>query len=56
MSLESRVINPELLEILVCPLDKSPLRVEGHDLVCSNCGRRYGIEDGIPNMLVDDVR
>jgi uncharacterized protein len=48
------VISPDLLAILVCPVDKQEVRLEGTDLVCTICGRRYPIEDGIPNMLVDD--
>ena len=48
------VIDPELLEILVCPVDKQPVRLEGQWLVCTACGRVYQIDDGIPNMLVDD--
>lgn len=43
----------ELLAVLVCPVDKSPVRQEGGQLICPRCGRRYPIEDGIPNMLVD---
>jgi uncharacterized protein len=43
----------DLLDILVCPVDKAPVRQEGDRLVCTQCGRRYPIEDGIPNMLVD---
>jgi uncharacterized protein len=43
----------ELLEILVCPVDKAPVRQDGDQLVCPQCGRRYAIENGIPNMLVD---
>jgi uncharacterized protein YbaR (Trm112 family) len=43
----------ELLEILVCPVDKAPVRQDGDQLVCTQCGRRYAIENGIPNMLVD---
>ncbi len=48
------VISPDLLAILVCPVDKQEVRLEGTHLVCTICGRRYPIEDGIPNMLVDD--
>ena len=47
-------ISPELLELLVCPVDKEDLRVEGETLVCTRCHRVYPIEDGIPNMLVED--
>ena len=49
------VIDPMLLELLVCPVDKADLRLEGETLVCTVCGRRYPIEDGIPNMLVEDA-
>jgi uncharacterized protein YbaR (Trm112 family) len=48
------VISPDLLAILVCPADKHEVRLEGTDLVCTVCGRRYPVVDGIPNMLVDD--
>ena len=47
-------ISQELLEILVCPIDKSTLRLEGEELVCNKCGHHYKIEGGIPNMLVDE--
>ena len=50
---EAPIIDPELLAILVCPVDKQPVRLEGQSLVCTSCGRVYPIEDGIPNMLVD---
>jgi uncharacterized protein len=50
----SSIISPDLLAILVCPVDKQEIRLEGSELVCTICGRRYPIEDGIPNMLVDD--
>ena len=51
---EAPIIDPELLAILVCPIDKQPVRLEGQSLVCASCGRVYPIEDGIPNMLVDE--
>ena len=48
-------IDPELLALLVCPVDHADLRLEGEHLICTKCGRSYPIEDGIPNMLVDDA-
>ncbi len=52
-------IPDELLEILVCPLGKKPLRLENDGLVCTlvctECGARFKIEDGIPNMLLDEA-
>ena len=52
---KGRSIPEELLEILVCPLGKKPLRLENDTLVCTNCGARFKIEDGIPNMLLDEA-
>jgi uncharacterized protein YbaR (Trm112 family) len=48
-------IPADLLEILRCPLGKAPLRLEGNALVCTKCGLTYKIEDGIPNMLIDEA-
>ena len=48
-------VDKELLEILVCPVDRSPVREEGDRLICSKCGRRYPVRDGIPVMLVDEA-
>lgn len=49
------VISPELLEILACPLCRSEVGVQGDRIVCTACGRRYPIRDGIPVMLVDEA-
>jgi uncharacterized protein YbaR (Trm112 family) len=52
------VIDPKLLEILVCPLTKGPLRydAEAGELVSDQAGLAYPIRDGIPIMLVDEAR
>ena len=45
-----------LLEILVCPLGKAPLRQEGDSLVCTKCGPKFAItREGYPNMLIDEA-
>lgn len=49
------MLDEELLQILACPVDKEPVRQEGDRLVCTACGRRYPIRDGIPVMLVDEA-
>ena len=47
-------VSPELLERLVCPLDKGPLELEeGKWLVNRRNGYRYPITDGIPVMLIE---
>ncbi len=48
-------ISPDLLAILVCPVDKQELRLDGERLICTACGRIYPIEEGIPIMLVDEA-
>ena len=48
-------IAAELLEILACPLDHSPVTDATTHLVCTACGRRYPVRDGIPVMLLDEA-
>ncbi len=54
-----RSVSPELLEILVDPVDKGPVELIADDagnewLVNRRTGYRYPIEDGIPIMLVEE--
>jgi len=49
------MLDPELLEILACPLDKQSVELQGDRLVCVQCGRRYPIRDGIPVMLIEEA-
>jgi hypothetical protein len=51
-------IDPKLLEILVCPLTKVPLRYEekAQELISDQAGLAYPIRDGIPVMLADEAR
>lgn len=51
-------IDPKLLEILVCPLTKGPLRydVQRQELVSEKARLAYPIRDGIPIMLIDEAR
>jgi uncharacterized protein YbaR (Trm112 family) len=48
-------VDPELLAILACPLDKQPVTRVGNYLVCQECQRHYPIRDGIPVMLIDEA-
>ncbi|MFA5593174.1 MAG: Trm112 family protein [Micavibrio sp.] len=54
----SQNVDPKLLEILVCPLTKVPLRydAEKQELVSEQAGLAYPIRDGIPVMLVEEAR
>ena len=51
-------VDPKLLDLLVCPLTKGPLRYdrERQELVSDQAGLAYPIRDGIPIMLVDEAR
>ena len=50
-------ISKELLEILVCPIDKAvvELKPDQSGLKCVQCHRVYPIRDDIPVMLVDEA-
>ena len=50
-------IDPRLLEILACPLCKTPVELtrDGNGLRCGTCRRVYPIRDDIPVMLVDQA-
>ena len=51
-------MDTKLLEILVCPLCKSPLvyRKPAQELICKADRLAFKIEDDIPVMLVDEAR
>jgi uncharacterized protein YbaR (Trm112 family) len=49
------MLKDELLALLVCPMGKAPLKLEGNTLVCTRCGPRFAIEDDIPNMLIEEA-
>jgi len=51
-------VDPRLLEILVCPVTKGPLRYDAAraELISEQAGLAFPIRDGIPIMLVDEAR
>ncbi len=52
-------VDPKLLlEVLVCPLTKAPLRYDraAQELISDEARLAYPIRDGIPIMLVDEAR
>ena len=58
MTPRGQTVDPKLLEILVCPLTKGPLRYDAaaQELISDQAGLAYPIRDGIPIMLVDEAR
>lgn len=51
-------VDPKLLEILVCPVTKGPLRYDRdkQELISDKAGLAFPIRDGIPIMLADEAR
>ncbi len=51
-------MDTKLLDILVCPLCKSPLVYQktAQELICKADRLAYKIDDDIPVMLVDEAR
>ena len=53
--MEQLNLNSKIFQLLVCPRDKSSLNFDGNMLTCSN-GHKYYCVDGIPVLLLDDVK
>lgn len=51
------LIDPGLLLIMACPFDRHDLFEDeaASRLVCSSCGRKFPVEDGIPRMRPEDA-
>jgi uncharacterized protein YbaR (Trm112 family) len=51
-------VSKELLDILVCPLCRTPVKptVAGDSLKCETCRRVYPVRGDIPVMLIDEAR
>ena len=51
-------VSKELLDILVCPQCKTPVKLtpDNQGLKCSTCRRVFPIRDDIPVMLLDEAR
>jgi uncharacterized protein YbaR (Trm112 family) len=50
-------LDPLLLDVLACPVDKGPLLwFEGEDVLYNpRLKKSYRVEDGVPVMLVDEA-
>ncbi len=49
------MLDKELLDILVCPDCKAGVELKDERLVCTKCGKRYPVRDGIPVMLIEEA-
>ena len=52
------MLDPKLLNILVCPVSKAPLVYDEdkQELLCATSGLAYPVRDGIPVMLEEEAR
>ena len=51
-------VDPKLLEVLVCPQTRTPLRYdrERQELISDAARLAYPVRDGVPIMLIDEAR
>jgi uncharacterized protein YbaR (Trm112 family) len=51
-------MDPKLLEILVCPVTKGPLRFDRQrqELISTSAGLAYPVRDSIPILLESEAR
>jgi len=53
------MIDDALLAILACPACQGDVKLldvtSGNFIVCTRCGRRYPIRDGVPVLLADEA-
>ncbi|MCF4167493.1 Trm112 family protein [Zavarzinia compransoris] len=51
-------VDPKLLEILICPASRKPLRYdrERNELISDAARLAYPIRDGVPIMLIGEAR
>ncbi len=48
-------MDKELLKILACPACKAGVELRENKLICTKCGRKYPIREGIPIMLIEEA-
>ncbi|MCR4337487.1 MAG: Trm112 family protein [Candidatus Omnitrophica bacterium] len=49
------MVDQELLKILACPSCQADVELKGEKIVCTKCGLKYPIRNGIPVMLIDEA-
>ena len=42
------------VEFIVCPVDKAQLKAEGDYLLCTKCGAKYKVNEGIPDLIPEE--
>ena len=49
------MLSKELLDVIVCPKCKGPVKYSKDKLTCSKCRLKYKINNDIPDMLTEDA-
>lgn len=51
------MLDERLLQVLICPACRGGVehKERRNVVLCTSCGRRYPVRDGIPVMLVDEA-
>ena len=55
---EQNEVDPKLLDVLVCPLSKTPLIYDkkANELISKSVGLAFPIRNGVPILLIDEAR
>lgn len=49
------MIDESLIKILICPACKGDIMLKEQEIACTDCGRRYPIQNGVPVMLIGEA-
>lgn len=51
-------VDPKMLEVLICPQTRTPLRYDRQrqELISERARLAYPVRDGVPIMLIDEAR
>jgi uncharacterized protein len=54
--MQKPLIDETALRLLACPVCHAALTTEQETVLCTGCGRRYPVRDGLPILLADAAR
>ena len=49
-------IDEKLLQILACPACQGDLELKDNTILCTQCGKKYPVKNGIPVLLADEAQ